>query len=216
MLIDFHTHQFRSESEGISIRSIDIMDWTEKVPPFFSLGLHPWKLTESWLENFQEIKLLFKKIKPLALGEFGLDRIKGPDLKIQEKVFCAMVSLSEEIGLPCILHSVRSYEKIIYWHKNLKPNNKWIIHGFNGNKRIAFEFWNRGIYTSFGESIIRTVKSKEVFIESPLDMFFLETDESGKDIYEIYESASKIKNMQMEKIEKSILQNFYKIFGEIL
>jgi len=216
MLIDFHTHYIPTESIHAFVYSVDIQNPIFNLPKFFTLGIPPWYIQENWKEKISLFGDIVQKYKVLAIGEFGLDRFKGPDLEIQEKVFYSMVQKAKDLQLPCVIHCVRCFEKLIFLYKKIKPKTTWIVHGFTGNKTIAVELWKKGIFTSFGEGLKKFPHCKEIFYISPEELIFLETDESKISIKEIYEIASKIKGIPQEKLEKIIINNFINLFGNVL
>ncbi|WBX74775.1 TatD family hydrolase [Tenacibaculum pacificus] len=155
-------------------------------------------------------KLLHKNC--YAVGECGLDKLSKVNYTLQISIFKEHIKLSEEFKKPLIIHCVKAFQDILRLKKELKPTQKWIIHGFNKNSQIATDFIKNDCFLSFGKALLTSTKLQEVFLKIPLENIFLETDENTIKIACIYKKASDIKNIEIEKIEQNIHQNFNKIF----
>ncbi|MCB1156733.1 MAG: TatD family hydrolase [Leptospiraceae bacterium] len=180
----------------------------------FSIGLHPWKIKEENLSHsLFELRNFIQHKNCLAVGEAGLDRLKGPDLEIQINALKEQIKLSEEFSIPLILHCVRAFPELFYLKKNLKPKNPWILHGFTAGKEIAKEAIKKGILLSFGSALLKEkVKILQYFSELPLDSIFFETDEDKVSIIDIYKKASGSLQIPQDTLELQIEKNFKKVF----
>ena len=88
-----------------------------------------------------------------AIGEAGLDRLRGPGLDVQMPFYFSGPH-SRRGWKPLIIHAVRTIPEIISAHKSLKPRVAWIIHGFRGSPEAAKQLLARpGIYISIGRNI---------------------------------------------------------------
>lgn len=212
IFIDIHTHNF-SVNDCIAVQSFDISEYHYNYNDYFTIGIHPWKISEDWKSKFELIKDCTKNTFCLGIGEAGLDRLKEVELALQEEVFLAHVQLSEELGLPLVLHVVRAYEKILELHKKINPKFPWIVHDFLSSIEIAKQFWKKNIYTSFGEKLFISPKIQNVFQEAPLELCFLETDESLIPIQKIYDIAANFKNVSKITLMEKIYENFRKLFS---
>jgi TatD DNase family protein len=209
--IDVHTHTFSSDTNVFSI--VNTYPNSLNFSQTFSIGIHPWFINIDKIE--EEILLLESKLQDkncVALGECGLDRLIDVDFELQKKVFNKQIQLSEKHKKPLIIHCVKAYQEIIEIKKEIQPNQKWILHGFNKNKQLAESFIKNGILLSFGAAIIKNKKLQEVFLETPISSILLETDDSKLEIQEIYQKASEIKNIHLKVLQAAIHQNFKRIF----
>ena len=91
MLFDLHTHCKINESDGIVNCSFDD-DFSLFLR--FSLGIHPWDVDEHWEEKYAMLVGLLKNPpvgsfhdRLCAIGEIGMDKLRGGDMKIQEICF---------------------------------------------------------------------------------------------------------------------------------
>ena len=131
---------------------------------------------------------------------------------MQLKVFKAQILLSEEYQKPLIIHCVKSFQEVLLLKKEIKPQQPWIIHGFNKNSQVAASLIKNSCFLSFGKSLLKNEKLQDAFKEIPLENIFLETDDSEIAIETIYKKAAEIKNVTIGEIKKNIHQNFNKIF----
>lgn len=184
---DIHSHRLSYRDD-----TVVNLDYYEDVPDkgFYSIGIHPWH-TDCLESDLQEIiETLRKKASKdnvVAIGECGLDKLKGAGFDIQKNIFEEQVKISEELSKPLIIHSVKSYNEIIELKKSLKPVQPWIIHGFRGKPQIARQLLNNGFFISVGEHF----NPKSVSIV-PENMLFFETDESTYSIEDIYKNIKTI------------------------
>ena len=205
---DIHTHLVPLSSEYV-IRSFAVgKDVMDARAIHLSVGIHPWFLTEGNVN--QLLAALHQSLEDervVALGEAGLDKLRGETMTIQTAVFRQEVALSEKLGLPMIIHCVKAYNELVQLKKELQPHQPWIIHGFRGKKNVAVNLLRQGFYLSFGarfqEEAVRSV---------PLERIFFETDESPESIEEICCRIAEAKGVTPEELVEAINKNVSKVF----
>lgn len=205
---DIHTHQTRLSNPAQAIVSFNAQEAIHPDIPYASTGIHPWLLTESNADQqLQSLKIHLEENRVIAIGEAGLDKLKGCPLENQISIFRHEICLSEEYHLPIIIHCVRAFNELIQLKKEYHPLQSWIIHGFRGKANIAKELLHHGCYISFGENFqsesVRTV---------PLDKIFIETDTSETDIAYIFSQIAEIKGISLEELVTAINRNVEKVF----
>jgi TatD DNase family protein len=172
------------------------------------MSIHAMPLPHIWEILHQHID------KALAIGECGLDtRIDIPRNQ-QIEIFRAQAELSMEGNKPLIIHCVRAYDDIIALHKLLKPQNPWIIHGFNRNERIASMLLEQGILLSIGKELLNTRHPLSTFFTKITHYpFFLESD--GKDIAieTLYQKAAQLLDRSIEEISSIIEKHVQQVYG---
>ena len=192
----------------------EILSCSSGLPPtdprivYTSIGIHPWSLTEENAETqWHTLQEQISDPSVIAIGEGGLDKLKGPSMDIQMKLLKQQALLSEEKRLPLILHCVKAFNELILLKKEIKPSQAWIIHGFRGKEALATDCLRHGFYLSFGEHFqedaLRTV---------PLEKLFIETDESRASIEAIYQSIAKVRGISLEELTESIKKNVKEVF----
>jgi len=170
---DIHTHVL-PEEPGTAIVCIGcgpIPDGALEQGHVFSAGLHPWDVTGHDEESFSNLEELLANPQVLAVGECGFDTLKGPSHELQEQAFVRQVELSERFRKPMILHVVRDFDSVIRLRKQLKPTQKWIIHGFRGGPQQMEQLYSNGILVSFGPK-----HNPEAIRQVPPDRLYRETD----------------------------------------
>ncbi len=205
MLINIHTHR----STG---RQIEVVNRTfeDLVPEYFSFGIHPWEI-ELWEEKINEMSQVLSEENCLAVGEIGLDKLKGPNLVRQMTIFKQQIQLAEQHKLPVILHCVKAWNELKNLKRELKPKQPWIFHGFS-KASLTKEVLNERIYISLGQAILTSLSLQNALINIPLDRLFLETDDASCTIEEIYQKVSELKNIPLSELEKQLEENFKLVF----
>jgi TatD DNase family protein len=224
MLLNLHTHHSEKQGEEQIILNLIIPETEEALEVFtkelptnawFSAGIHPWYIAERRpSENNQRLQL--EKLRQLAqyqevkfIGECGLDRLKGSPLPLQEEVFIKQIRIAEEVKKPLIIHCVKCFNELISIKKIVRPKVPMVVHGFNNNLVIAQMLLEKGFYLSLGASILQeNSNAAQVLSQMPLDKLFLETDDKTISIQEIYEKASFILKIPIDKLEDIIFANY--------
>ena len=173
-----------------------------------SVGIHPWELTEENASmQWKRLQEQITDSRIVAIGECGLDKLKGPSLELQTALFKQEALLAEERSLPLIIHCVKAYNELIQLKKEIRPNQPWIIHGFRGKEALATDCIRHGFYLSIGahfqENTIKAI---------PLDRLFIETDESKESIGSIYQRIAETQGISLQKLTASINKNVREVF----
>ncbi len=189
--INIHTHQKR-ENE-ISIECV---------------GVHPYEAESG--ERLTESDIL-PSIE--AIGEIGLDFSRSISRDKQEELFHEQLSLAQNAGLPVVIHSVRSFERVMEILKKFSLKAV-IFHGFIGSREQAQRAVERGYFLSFGHRCFTSSKTLDVLRNSLLNKIFLETDDCDILIEEIYLRAVEFRTEGLEQIKEQLYKNYKKIFNK--
>lgn len=204
---NIHTHSLVHPESEILAQSPDLFP-SDKLPVYASIGIHPWFLTEENAES--QWKALQKQVSHpsvLAIGEGGLDKLKGPDMELQVKILKQQVALSEEKSLPLIIHCVKTFNELIQLKKELRPHQPWIIHGFRGKEALAIDCIRHGFYLSYGEHF-----QENALKATPQEKLFIETDESEVPVQEIYQSIALVHGIGLQELMESVKKNVKEVF----
>ena len=162
-ILDIHTHKLEADSLGKSIVNYPLLADSPLYMPFagdvevdrgyyYSVGIHPWELTEHNAGQLLDyLKQQLRKKQFVAVGEAGLDKLAVASMELQLTVFKAQVRLSEEYGLPLIIHCVKAMDELLAVKKEFRPQQAWVWHGFRGKPEQAMQLLKKGFYLSFGE-----------------------------------------------------------------
>lgn len=148
-----------------------------------SAGIHPWRADMATPEALRLLDRWALLPEVVAIGETGLDSLRGPALNVQRKILECHAVLAEQTGKPLILHIVRRWDDIIALKRQLNPQVEWIVHGFRGGAQLARQLVGEGFSLSLGERFNPAVPAAV----SP-DRIYAETDCSDVSISEIRRS----------------------------
>lgn len=220
-ILDIHTHKLEADSPGKSIvnypllaDSSSYMSQVENVEAvvergaYYSVGIHPWELAEHNAGQLLDyLRQQLRRKQFVAVGEAGLDKLAAASMELQLTVFKAQVRLSEEYGLPLIIHCVKAMDELLVVKKECRPQQAWIWHGFRGKPEQAVQLLKKGFYLSLGghypDETMQTV---------PDERLFLETDNSLLDIEDILRRAAKVRGVEVEALRGVIRRNIQNVF----
>jgi TatD DNase family protein len=214
--INLHVHPPLSDHNSDVISVVDISSPTPSMstaPPYCSYGIHPWSLSEeNAVSQLQQLETLLQNNTIVAIGEVGFDAVRGADMALQERVFEEIITLSEHYKRPLIIHCVKAWDELLSCHKNRKVLQTWLIHGFHAHHELALQLTKRNILLSFGCKLLNNTKLQSVFSKIPVDFLFLETDNAGVNIVDLYRTAAAIRKIEVETLKDSLFENFRKVF----
>lgn len=205
MFINIHTHKDTGRRIELVSRTFE-----EVLSAYFSFGIHPWD-SDRWKSRLNEMNPILKKQGCLAVGEIGLDKLKGPELSVQVAVFKEQIVLSEQFNLPVLLHCVKSWNEIKSFKRALKPKQPWIYHGFT-KANLTEDVLKEGMYISIGDAILNSPTLQSALKNIPLDRLFLETDAAACSIEAIYVKVSELKNIPLSQLQSQLEENFKNVF----
>jgi TatD DNase family protein len=209
-MVDFfniHTHvSVHPESEILSLAPEELS--TDNRSFYASVGIHPWTLTEENADiQWETLHESIKDKRIVAIGECGLDKLKGPSMELQTAVFKQEAALAEDSSLPLIIHCVKAFNELIQLKKEISPCQPWIIHGFRGKLPLALDCIRHGFYLSIGSHF-----QENTLKAIPLDRLFIETDESEESIGSIYQRIAETKGISQQELIEAINKNLREVF----
>lgn len=181
MILDIHTHRRAPYPEGVI--SVAPEEFEANLIPgqLYSVGIHPWTTGEDVPDQlWRNLEEAAENPQVAAIGECGIDMVKGGPLFRQMLVFKRQALLSEQVGKPLVIHCVKSHDVVIGIYKEIKPVQPWLIHGFRGKPSVAAMIVKTGINLSFG-----SLFNEETVSAMPENMIFAETDEASVSIDEV-------------------------------
>ena len=215
-LIDIHTHTRQPESDHIQLVNL-FPGGDARLPEqgWYTAGQHPWHIT---MENRQAalnwVKECASQDRVLAIGETGLDKTTAVPWELQEAVFTAHIRLAEALRKPLIIHCVQAYSEMLAFRKKSDLSLPWIFHWFNSGEQTARELIRKNCYLSYGASLFRPgSKAFRAFPALPASNLFMETDDAGYSIPEVYEKAAAMRDISLESWMRTMAANFRQCFG---
>ena len=189
LYIDFHTHHIPAGRDVVAV--VDGRD---------TWGIHPWRAAEAFV--VPDLSTV------LAIGECGLDGVRGPSMDVQERVFLEQVRLGEQTGKPLIIHCVKALDRLLSLHKSLKPAQPWMFHGFRGKPQQLRSLLDSGFYVSFG-----FLHNEESLRICPADRLLLETDDDSEHpIAELYNNVARERGMEVTALCEMMAETFRVFF----
>jgi TatD DNase family protein len=210
---NLHTHYSAKKDNETAIVNFDVAKASEITNEleYFSVGIHPWFIKQKTLQDdLKKISELSARQNCAAIGECGLDRLKGESLELQIKVFGQQIEIANIAEKPLIIHCVRAFQELLAVKNEYKKTTPWIVHGFNGNDEMAQQLIKHGISISFGANLLTSQKLQKILKSTPNESFFLETDESDISIKELYAFAAELKNIKTVEMQKQLSENAIK------
>lgn len=214
--INFHCHRFKQASENIQVVSINVDEAIyEGIPGNCTVGIHPWqcehKDVEAWINQLESV---CKNPNVIAIGEIGLDRLRGGGLEMQSKILLAQAEIAQRTNKPIVIHCVRAWGELIKALSDAELLSvKKAIHGFRGKAELAIQLVNLNYYLSFGSILVDpTPELAEALTVVPLNRLFFETDISEMPIDEVYAAASDILDIPVEELGQQLEKNFSEFF----
>lgn len=206
MFTNCHTHS--SNHADSEIRQAELNSFPAC---FHSVGIHPWKSAEFQEEEVKEVLKKSIRKQTIAIGECGLDGLKGPDFPIQIPIFEQQIELSEELHLPLIIHCVKGWNELTVLRKKHNPSQPWVFHGF-AKSGILHQVISSGMMISLGAGIVNHPKRKEIVENIPEHQLLLETDDAEIEIKEIYAVVAELKKISLCDLQKQVNTNFKNTF----
>jgi TatD DNase family protein len=222
--IDFHTHKQIVPPKTISVISIELADLKNLAleninHKFFSVGLHPWRLptnTDNLRKDLKNLRKALQAPEVIAIGEIGLDRLRGPDIKIQKIYFCEVFKLAQELNKTLIIHCVRCYPELLSIRKKIAPAINMLVHGYNGKTKVLEQLFKHNFYVSLGAAALRRDDICRYIRQKPeyLQRICLETDDSDTNIEDIFKHAAQVFEIDIQELKRIMKTNFISLFQD--
>lgn len=171
-----------------------------------SAGIHPWDAERfpATIPGLEDAE---------AIGEIGLDALRGPAREVQLAALRVQLRLACERGLPVVLHCVKAFEPLMHELKACMPRAV-IFHGFIGSPQQAQQALAQGCYLSFGARTFASPRTLDALRSTPLDRLFVETDEAPDPIGELYARVAAARGVTVDTLRRATFENYERIFGK--
>ena len=141
------------------------------------VGIHPEAAAKEDLEKFKDaFQLNIGSID--GIGEIGLDGTyieRGISYERQKEVFGVMLQLAESTGKPVSIHSRRALHDIL----EILPSYRLkgvLLHWFSGSKKQLRSSMDKGLYVSYGPTLVYSDDKKVLLKHTDRERFLVETD----------------------------------------
>jgi TatD DNase family protein len=145
---------------------------------YVSVGIHPHDAKDFSQQIYEDLKMMTKNKKVVAIGETGLDyHYDHSPRDVQKEVFRRHLALAKETGLPAIVHSREAKEDTMAI-LNESEINSGVLHCFSGDAQMAEEAMSMGLSISLAGPVTFKKSSglREIVRIVPDDYLLIETD----------------------------------------
>ncbi|MBI3786614.1 MAG: TatD family hydrolase [Deltaproteobacteria bacterium] len=167
-----------SDGVGNNYAAVDLAAHYESV--FATVGVHPHDARIVTPEVLDEITVLARRPKVVAIGETGLDYFYDNSPRdVQQAVFRQFIDLARRLRLPLSIHLRDAYDDAVTILREEKADEiGGVIHCFSGDRTVARHMLDLNFDVSF--SGVVTFKNadelRQVARDVPADRFMVETD----------------------------------------
>ena len=200
-ILDFHTH--RLDATGALI-AVDPRRFDPQPGLWYSVGFHPWDNVENLTDSdFDLLRQCAGHPQVLAVGETGIDRLRGGSIALQQDVFIRHLRLAHELGKPVVVHNVKATQDILaarHWAD--LDDVTLVIHGMRGNTNVARSLLDAGCYLSYGPRF-----NAEALKITPMDRLLIETDDSDTPITAVALLAAQTLHLTVDEITSTATAN---------
>ncbi len=148
---------------------------------YFCCGVHPSETDGFSQHTIEELRVLTRDDKCVAVGEIGLDyHYPDTDKQKQREAFIKQILLAEEVGLPVQVHArdCAADALALLREMNAHMRRGFLLHCYGFGAEMMDDFLALGAYFSFGG--VTCFKNARKVLESavrcPLDKILTETD----------------------------------------
>lgn len=212
---DFHRHLPVAESARRgAVLSFSLYE-QDLVPDHgcYTMALHPWET-----ERLDAVKLVENELpkhmaeeRCLALGECGLDRLRGAPMAVQIELFAHQLAIAKAAKKPLVVHCVRAWGELAAQVRRSGFEASKAIHGFRGSLSVLKQLLAHDWYISVGPDLHGRLP--EVTAQIPNSRLLLETDATRIDIKDAYAALAALKGIPINEAQGLIERNIMTFFG---
>ena len=200
-ILDFHTH--RLDATGALI-AVDPRRFDPQPGLWYSVGFHPWDNVENLTDSdFDLLRQCAGHPQVLAVGETGIDRLRGGHLVEQGEAFVRHLQLAHDLGKPVVVHNVRATQDILDARRSAGLDDvTLVIHGMRGNVHVARALLDAGCYLSYGSRF-----NPAALLATPLDRLLIETDDSDVTITDVASQVAQTLHLTIDEVTTAATTN---------
>ncbi len=182
----------------------------------FALGIHPWFIDDHQILDLHSLEVRIEELKPVAVGECGLDYARIKDRNRQRYFFDEQIALATRFNLPLIIHSVHATEDVTDLLKS-HSKSRGVIHAYSGSLQQAEILLTMNFSFGFSHSLTNphAYKLHDIVKFLPLVMILIETDDykNPDELIQIAERIARIKKLSVEQVVEQCDLNACNLFN---
>ncbi len=199
-ILDIHTHPPADSNAVINCR-VDTFDPQPGL--VYSVGIHPWQSDSATEELLQQLALLAGHQQVVAIGETGLDTLRGAPMDRQLALLQRHVAIAEQAGKPVIAHCVRASQQLAQLWRATAPHRVALaVHGFRSNERVARTLIDAGCWLSFGAQ-----HQAAALKATPPERLLVETDDNPTGIHHTITAVAETLGIDTDAVERLARSN---------
>jgi TatD DNase family protein len=146
---------------------------------YAAVGIHPHEVKDIDEGTYDQLRILARRKKVVAIGEIGLDffyNLSPRDAQLH--CFREQLSLAEELNLPVIIHDRDAHGEVLDILGARKHPPQGVLHCFSGDWSMARQCLEMGFYLSIAGPVTykKAEQLREVAAKVPLERLLVETD----------------------------------------
>lgn len=202
---NIHTHYAAQAAEERVLRNAYMYaQCLRPVPYALSAGLHPWFTGGDIAGVRHNLYAALQNPQVKALGECGLDRLKGPPLPEQMRFLEMQKELAHEVVKPLLIHCVRAYDELFALLKDCTV--PVILHDYQAGEVMSRRFLQYPqFFFSLGRGLLRAApKHVKAYAIVPQQRILFETDSLRIPVREIYQRYTSLYGYDPEELKQTI------------
>lgn len=194
-----------------------------------TVGIHP--LNKALRDDFELLEKILAKEDVVAVGEIGLDYLKGVNKHEQIEALNVQLDLACKYKKPIILHIREAYDDVYNIIKSSNFMGRGILHCYSGNYEYAKKFIDFGFKISFSGNltfknaeplrlVLKKLNIKDILIETD-SPFLAPVPLRGKINAPLFLGytcleIAKVKNCDVENVVTVLHDNFKDLFKNLI
>ncbi len=203
-IINIHAHQPAPDA----ILSLEPAQFNPSPGQNYSVAIHPWNTGNVTQADIDLLRQAAQHPQVVAIGETGLDRLRGADITTQRHILQTHIQLAEQLRKPLIIHLVRATAELLDELRQTTITTPVVIHGFRGKPAVANQLIKAGCLLSFGERF----NPESLAIAFP-GHFLLETDTSTLTISQIAQRVADTLQLPPDTVLRAAADNAARVLS---
>lgn len=226
---------------GIDVESSRVVVKLSEAHPeiYAAVGVHPNDALGYHDNAIDELRVLAKNPKVVAIGEIGLDyyRDRAP-ISLQQHILLEQLQLASDLNLPVVIHSRNANTDIIQiladWYTQLVKNGSLLVahpgvlHSFSGDEKTAQQALEKNFFIGITGPItfLNSHNLQQLVTNLPLESLLVETDapfltpyphrgQRNEPVYVklVVEKIAALHNKPFPIVAETIRQNAVRLFN---
>ncbi len=174
-------------------------------------GGHPW-----YPRAFTPAKLIdYMNDYTLGIGPCGLDKTKGPDMKIQLEIFQRQVLLAKTSNMPLLIHCKRAHKEVISVLEESDFDKPVVFLTYMRSEHFIDVLLEKNYYVSFNPENFDQPKIRLAFRKAyEKELIMLESGKSEEQMTRLFRQASGVVGERPTTLAEMVESNFEKIFNK--